>query len=257
MYFSAILAIAYRDFTRFVRDRTRVISSLVFPAVFIGILGGSFQSGLGDIGFSFITFVFLGIMAQNMFSTTAQGLVSMVTDRDSNFTQELFVAPVPRFAIVFGKIVGETAAAFVQLFGIVLIAWILGADIYFDKLLLLVPAAVLVGALGGAFGVLIMANVRSQQAASQIFTFLFFPQFFLAGVFTPINNLSPILNILSHLAPLRYGVDLLRGIYYQGNPAYHQVVSLNPWTNVLIIVILFTVMLSAGSYLFARNERNR
>ncbi len=258
MLASAILTIAYRDFMKFVRDRTRVMGSLIFPAVFIGVLGGSLQAGLsGSIGYSFITFIFLGMLAQNMFSTAAQGLVSLATERDENFTQELFVAPIPRWSIVLGKIIGESFAAFIQLFGITLLAWLLGAEIFPDKLLLLVPAALLVGLLGGAFGVLVMANIRTQQAASQLFTFVLFPQFFIGGVFTPLKSLPPVLDALSHLAPMRYGVDLMRGIYYAGTPSYEPAVAYSPLVNVAVIVFMFTVMLGLGSYLFARNERNR
>ena len=256
--FGALLTIAYRDFKKFTRDRTRVIGSLVFPAVFIGILGGSLEASIGAaIGYNFITFVFLGSLAQNMFSTTAQGLVSLATERDENFTQELFVAPVPRWLIVLGKIIGESAAAFIQLFGIVLVAALLGAEIFPERLLALLPAAILVGLLGGAFGVLIMANVRTQQAASQIFTFVLFPQFFVAGIFNPIKDLPIVLDIMSHMAPLRYGTDLMRGLYYAGTPEYDKIVAYSPLTNTAVIIAMFAVMLGVGSYLFARNERNR
>ena len=37
---NAILAIAHRDLLKFLRDRLRVVSTFIFPIVFIGILGG-------------------------------------------------------------------------------------------------------------------------------------------------------------------------------------------------------------------------
>lgn len=257
-YLNAILTVAHRDFMKFTRDRTRVISSFIFPAVFIGVLGGSLESALSaDVGYSFITFIFVATLAQNMFSTSAQGLVSLTAERDQNFTQELFVAPLPKYIIIFGKIVGESAAAFIQLFGITAIAFLLGAQMTPGQLISLIPAALLVGLLGGAFGVLVMANVKSQQAASQVFSFVFFPQFFLAGIFNPINNLPPVLDVLSHMAPLRYAVDLMRGIYYQGMPEYDKVVLASPWFNTMVIIGMFIAFLGIGSYMFARNERNR
>lgn len=255
---NATLTVAQRDFMKFTRDRTRVMSSLIFPAVFIGVLGGSLESALsGDVGYSFITFIFVATLAQNMFSTTASGLVSLASERDQNFTQELFVAPVPKYIIILGKIIGESSAAFIQLFGITAIGYLLGAQITVPQLISVIPAAFLVGLLGGSFGVLIMANVKSQQAAQQVFQFVFFPQFFLAGIFSPINNLPPILDVLSHMAPLRYAVDLMRGIYYQGMPEYDKVVLASPLFNATVIIGMFIVFLGVGSYMFARNERNR
>jgi ABC-type polysaccharide/polyol phosphate export permease len=49
------------------------------------------------------------------------------------------------------------------------------------------------------------------------------PQFFLAGVFNPINNLPPFLDIPSHLAPMRYAIDLLRDVYDGSHPDAEQI----------------------------------
>ena len=51
---------------------------------------------------------------------------------------------------------------------------------------------------GGAFGILILSNMTSQRTASQIFPFVMLPQFFLAGVFTPIHALPPVLAVAPH-----------------------------------------------------------
>ena len=87
-----------------------------------------------------------------------------------------------------------------------------------------------------------------------LFPFIFLPQFFLAGAFNPIRNLPWYLDIVSHIAPLRYAVDLIRGAYYGypnaavlGDPA---------WTSA-VIVITTVIMLSIGTLLFVRSERNR
>jgi hypothetical protein len=36
---NAILTIAFRDFSKLIRDRFRLLSSLIFPLIFIGVLG--------------------------------------------------------------------------------------------------------------------------------------------------------------------------------------------------------------------------
>ncbi len=68
MYLSALSTVAYRDFMKFLRNRPRIVFSLVFPAIFIGVLGGSFQANFGSvIGFNFVTFIFIGIWTQTLF----------------------------------------------------------------------------------------------------------------------------------------------------------------------------------------------
>src|ERR671935_259990 len=54
-----ILAIAQRDLMKLLRDRPRIVSTLVFPLLLIGILGGSLQSNLGrSVGFNFLACTF-------------------------------------------------------------------------------------------------------------------------------------------------------------------------------------------------------
>jgi len=46
---NAIWTIAYRDLLKLLRDRTRLVSSLIFPFVFVAVLGPSFQASFGDL----------------------------------------------------------------------------------------------------------------------------------------------------------------------------------------------------------------
>ncbi len=185
---NAIFTIAFRDFTKLVRDRGRLISTFIFPFVFIGILGSSLQSNLGaSSGFNFLTFTFIGVLGQTLFQSTASGLISLVEDRENDFSQEIFVSPISRYSIILGKILGETLVALTQGLGVFAFGLIFGIHISFAQLLLMLPAALVICAFGGAFGVFVLSNLSSQRAANQIFPFLIFPQYFLAGVFNPVK----------------------------------------------------------------------
>lgn len=255
---NAIATIAARDFTKFIRDRVRILATFMFPIIFIGILGGSLQSNLGkQVEYNFLTFVFIGVIGQTLFQSTAAGIISLIRDRESDFSQEMFVSPISRFSIIVGKIVGESSVSLAQVIGTVIFAFVVGVPIHFGSLLLVIPATLVVCLLGGAFGILVLANLSNQMAANQIFPFVIFPQIFLSGVFSPIKDLPPLLFFLSRIAPMTYGVDLVRGIYYWGTPEYSKIVLHNPLVNLLAIAILFTVFLSIGTFLFIRNERNR
>lgn len=255
---NAILTIALRDFTKLLRDRFRLAISFIFPIIFIGALGISLQSNIGKfIEFNYLTFTFTGVLAQTLFQSTASGIISLLHDRESDFSQEMFVSPISRYSIIFGKILGESLVALVQAIGILIFALVLSIDITVGQLILTIPAIAAACLLGGAFGTLVMATLGNQRSANQIFPFVIFPQFFLAGVFNPIKNLPFPLFIASRLAPMTYVVDFFRGLFYWGKPDYNQVVLYHPLINLMIISVLFTLMLSIGTYLFVRNERNR
>jgi ABC-2 type transport system permease protein len=258
MSLSAILAIAYRDLLKFLRDPVRIVSTLVFPAVFIGILGGSFQANLGeDAGYNFLIFTFTGVFAQTLFQSSAIGIISLIEDRENDFSQEVFVSPISRYAIIFGKILGESLVSIAQGVAIVALSLVMGVPMSGPQLLGLALVAITICLFGGSFGVLVLANLSNQRAANQVFPFIMLPQFFLAGVFTPIQVLPWYLDILSKISPMRYAVDLARGVFYAGQPDYNKVVLQGMPFNMLVIAVLFAVFLIVGTWLFVRGERNR
>jgi ABC-2 type transport system permease protein len=255
---NAITAMAYRDLMKFLRDRARVLSTLIFPFVFIGIVGGNFQASMGSgTGFDFLPFIFTGVLAQTLFQSSAMGIVSLIEDRENDFSQEIFVAPISRYSIILGKISGETLVALAQGAGILVFGFVLNVGLDVEKALLLLPVSVATCFFGGAFGVIIMSNIRTQRAANQIFPFIMLPQLFTAGVFSPMNDLPPVLSILSHISPMRYAVDLTRGVFYAGNPEAQFTVAYSPAVNLVIMSVLFVVFLVAGTYTFVKRERDR
>lgn len=255
---NAILTIAFRDLMKFLRDAPRVVATFVFPFVFIGILGGSLQSNLGaSAGFDLLLFVFTGVIGQTLFQSTAAGIISLVEDKENDFSQEIFIAPVSRFSIIFGKILGESLVAFLQVLAIIIFGLIIGIHFNLFQVISVLPFALIACLFGGAFGVIVMANLGSQRSANQIFPLIIFPQFFLSGVFSPITHLPPVLFVLSRITPMTYAVDLIRGVFYAHTPEYSKVVLHPVLFNLAIIAIFFTLFLALGTFIFVKRERER
>lgn len=255
---NAILILGQRDLLKFLRDPPRLVSTLIFPIIFIVALGGSLQSNLGDdVGYNFLIFIFTGVFAQTLFQSAAQGLISLIEDRENDFSQEIFVSPISRYSIIFGKILGESLVALTQGIVIVLFGLLIGIRLSSSQTLGLILVGIIVCLFGGAFGMMILASLNSRRAAEQVFPFIILPQFFLAGVFAPIKVLPLYLDILSHLSPLRYAVDLTRGVFYTRNPEYVQVVLQHPLFNLAVMIVMFFIFLVVGTFLFVRGERNR
>jgi ABC-2 type transport system permease protein len=255
---SAIAAIATRDFFKFLRDRSRLVLAFLVPFLLLFLLGNTLQINLGRaVGFNFIGFTFTGVLGLTIFQSSMQGLASLLDDRQNDFAQELFVAPVSRYTIIAGKILGETMVAMAQTLPLVAFALVLRVPISPGQLLLMAPVALVSCLLGASFGLLAMAAINTPQVANQIFKFLLLPQLFLAGVFNPISALPWYLAALSRLSPMRYVVDLFRDVLYAARPAYHKVVLLDPVTNLATIALMCAVFMLAGTALFVRRETNR
>jgi ABC-2 type transport system permease protein len=250
----AVAAVAQRDITKFLQDKPRILASFILPFLIVIILGNSFRDPNSE--FDYLTFVTTGVFAQTLFQSAALGLVSLLDDRDNDFSQELFVAPVSRYAIIVGKITGEALVAIVQGVGVLVVGWLIGARIPLWRLPLVFAFGVVVCLFGGAFGLLVLSTVRTRRFADQLFNFVFLPQFFLAGVFNPTENFPWYLDALSRITPMRYAVDLIRSIAYTG--AERHAVARDPFpVTAAIVTCLFVAFVAAGTTLFVRNERNR
>ncbi len=250
---SAVLTLAHRDLVKLLRDRTRIVADFSFPLIFIGILGPTLQAGFGAAaGINLLYFIFTGVLAQTVWQSSALGVISLLADREQDFSQEIFVSPISRYSIILGKILGESLVALPQAIAIVAFGVVLGVPFTVAQLAGLAAAVGVIALFGGAFGVLILSRLDTQRQANQIFPFVMLPQFFLAGVFNPIGNLPPLLDVLSKIAPMRYAVDLTRDVYYGSGVAVFDLP-----TNLAIIVAEFVIFLLVGTAGFVRAERNR
>lgn len=258
--FNAVAAICARDMARWLREwKNNLLFSFFFPVAFMGILGGTIGQNLASgIGYNYLQFVLLGMVANITIQFTMMGVTSLIEERETGFTQEIFVSPVSRYSIILGKILGASFTALPPLAIFFLVGVAMGIPLTLagiGLILLVVPVMFL---LGGALGVLVSGIFSSSpKAVDQAVIMIMFPQMFLSGALIPIGASTGVLGILSRLMPATYVVDLLRAVFYQGTPTYAKVVLYNPFVDLLVAIGLSAAFFVAGTYLFVRNERNR
>ncbi len=221
-------------------------------------LGGLLQATVGRVtGVDAITLSFTGVLAASLFQSTAAGMISIVEDRENDFSRELFIAPVSRLTLLAGKIAGESAVALSQ--GVLITAFALAIGVRLSgwQVLGLAGTGAVCCLLGAAFGLATVAALPSQRSAMQIFQFLIIPQYVLGGVLVPLNGAPRLLGDLAWAMPMRYCVDLLRAVFYAGRPGYARVVTAGAGLDVVVIVALTALLLTAGAVLFEYRERVR
>ncbi len=255
---SALLAIAQRDVIKLLRDRLRLAVNLAFPVLLIAGLGGLLQATVGKVtGLSTITLSFTGVLPAALFQSAAAGMISIVEDRENDFSRELFVAPVSRPALLAGKITGESAVAVSQGVLIVGFAVAIGVRMSAWQLLGLAGTGLACCLLGAAFGLATIAALPNQRSAMQIFQFLIIPQYVLGGVLVPLTHAPRLLADIAWLLPMRYCVELTRATFYAGLPGYHRVVAVGAGADLAVIAALTAALLAVGGALFSYRERVR
>ncbi len=211
-----IFIIWYRDILRFWRNKIRVVSGLSFPILWLLIFGNGISASLRlpIPGVKFVQFLFPGIIAQNLIFVASFAAVSILQDREFGFMKEILVAPIPRTAIAIGKVLGGATTAAIQASTILIFAPLVGIHLSLKLVLEIIPAMLLMALTLSAFGVTIVAKLKSLDSGQYIFQFVTFPLIFLSGAVFPLINLPRWLDITAKLNPVSYAVDILRRVVF-------------------------------------------
>jgi ABC-2 type transport system permease protein len=255
---NAVVTIAARDIAIALKSPFMLVSSLGLPVVMMGMLGGTLSQNMtAGLNFSYGPFMMVGMVVNMLFMNVTMSLNSLVDDHDSDFTQEMLIAPVSRYAIVIGKIFGSSFIAILSMFGVLLVGLFMGITLAWHQLLLLLLVSPLMCLAAGAVAMLLIGVIKSRQTANFATIFITMPQMFLSGALIPINNSSGVLLVLSRCLPMTYALDLMRAVVYAGTPQYTDVVLFNPAITLAAIVGLTLLFLIIGTYLFARKETSK
>jgi len=207
-----------RELVRFFRQRNRVIGALgqplLFWLLFSAGLGPSFRmpgSGEGaSIGFG--EYFFPGTVVLIVLFTSIFATISIIEDRREGFLQSVLVAPIPRWSMVLGKLLGGTLIAMIQALLFLVLGLFIG--LRFGPLELLSITALLFAlslALTG-LGFIIAWRLDSTQGFHAVMSLFLMPMWLLSGAFFP--STSGVLHWITLINPLSYGVAGLRQLLY-------------------------------------------
>lgn len=205
-YLRIIWAIAARQITRIVRRPQSLTPIFLVPTMFLVVTSGGAARAIDLPGFppveSFFQFALAGAIVQ---STMLGGLMTGITlaiDVDNGFFDRMIVAPIPRSALVIGRVLGSAAIAVFQAALYLLLGIVFGASIEGGipaVLLILVLASISSASLGG---LAVALSLRAQAQWVQgmfpivfVIIFLssaFFPRALLTGPAATIATYNPI-----------------------------------------------------------------
>jgi ABC-2 type transport system permease protein len=205
------LSLAGRELVRFWRQPNRVIGALGTPVVFWLLIGGgmagSFAGGAGE---SYIQYFFPGTLVMILLFTAIFSTISIIEDRREGFLQSVLVAPIPRGAIVLGKVLGGTALASAQGMLFLALAPLVGFSVSLPGFLLAAGLMILLSFALTAMGFCIAWWMNSSQAFHAIMNLFLMPMWFLSGALFPPQGAWAPLKWIMMANPLTYGVDGLR-----------------------------------------------
>jgi ABC-2 type transport system permease protein len=220
--FAAAWMLARREWIRFFRQRNRVTAAILQPLLFWLLFGtglkGSF-SGAGEL--DFMQFFLPGTIALIVLFTAIFATISVIEDRREGFMQSVLVAPVGRWPVLFGKVIGGSAIAWIQAVVFLMLVYLFGtASIGWTLLPMLVLLALMAIAMC-SLGMIVAWPMDSTQGFHAIMMLGLMPMWLLAGTFFPIPPLGDgastgqwILGGIMRANPLSYSMVELRRLLY-------------------------------------------
>ncbi|HTL23641.1 MAG TPA: ABC transporter permease [Mycobacteriales bacterium] len=208
----AIKIVVQRDLIRTYQDRTRFLSTLVQPVLFLFVLGAGLSSltkgATGSVDLR--TFMYPGVLATSTLFTAMFSSISIVWDREFGFLREMLVAPIRRSSIILGKALGGAIVASGQGVIVLLLGLLVDVPLGPALVLTLLGEIFLLSFTLTAFGLAIVARITQVQAVMGIMQMLLLPLSFLSGALYPLSGLPTWLGVLVRLNPLTYAVHPVR-----------------------------------------------
>jgi ABC-2 type transport system permease protein len=205
-----------REMVRFIRQRSRIIGAFASPLIFWLLLGfgvgSSFSPAAQSRTMGYQEYFFPGTVLMILLFTSIFSTISIIEDRKEGFLQAVLVAPVPRSALVLGKLLGGTSLALMQGILFMLLAPLVGIPITRIPATLVMLALVAFGLT--ALGYVIAWKMDSTQGFHAIMNVFLIPMWLLCGAVFPASGAPAWLRAVMDVNPLTYGMSVVRWSIY-------------------------------------------
>lgn len=224
-YWQCLRGIVLREWLRFVLQRTRFLSALVRPLLWLLVFAAGFRAALGisviapyDTYITYETYIVPGLACMILLFNGMQGSLAMVYDREMGSMRVLLTSPLPRAFLLVSKLLATALISLLQVYAFLAIAWWYGVQPPAWGLLAALPALLLVALLLSAMGLLLSNGIRQLENFAGVMNFVIFPLFFLSSALYPLWKMresSEWLYWLCALNPFSHAVELVRFALYE------------------------------------------
>ncbi len=235
-----------RQLKRYWRSKSRIAGSLFQPLLYMIAMGYGLgavfaKAGQGD----YLDFLVPGIVGMNIIFTSMFSGMDVIWDRQFGFLKEMLVAPLSRYSIMIGRTVGTATIATGQGFVVMLLALLIGFRMPVAAAIPAILIMFLISLLFTALSTMIGSLLKDMQGFQAVMNFLIMPLFLLSGALYPLSGLPKILQVITNLDPLSYGIDAMRAILINTS-------TFSLGTDILVLSGFTAVFLFLGGYFFKK-----
>ncbi|MQY43183.1 ABC transporter permease subunit [Epibacterium sp. SM1969] len=222
--FTALHAIILREALRFVRQRGRFIAALVRPLVWLIVFAAGFRAALGlsitppyQTYITYEIYIVPGLCGMIILFNGMQSALSLVYDREMGSMRLLLTSPLPRWWLLFCRLIAASVISILQVYTFLLIAALYGIRLPWEGYILVLPALIFSGLTLGALGLMLSSLIRQLENFAGVMNFVIFPMFFLSSALYPLWKMaesSELLHDICAVNPFTHAVELIRFALY-------------------------------------------
>lgn len=264
---NTVFALWKRGLKAFVRNRTGMIFSLIFPFFFVYVFGAVFKN---DFIENPIAYMLSGVIITTVFESSLNLASSTVDDMVSGFMKEVLVSPARRVAVAAGQLLSAATVATVEGILILFIGLFIGIRFTsWTTPVYIICAMISVGLVFSCVGLYLATIVRSGQTFQIIKTAVTMPLTFLSGAYLPLDMLPDTLRFIAYINPMTYATAFFRMIVLEksGLPTADLIkeglaIKINgfvvtPFLSFLIIAVIGLIFLILSTNSFIKTDFSR
>ena len=207
---NTVFALWKRGLKAFIRNRTGLIFSLIFPFFFVYVFGAIFKN---DFIENPIAYMLSGVIITTVFESSLNLASSTVDDMVSGFMKEVLVSPAKRIAVAMGQLLSAATVATLQGILILIIGLFIGIKFTtWTTPIFILFAMIFVGLAFSGVGLFLATIVRSGQTFQIVKTAVTMPLTFVSGAYIPISMLPGALKYVAYMNPMTYATAFFRMI---------------------------------------------
>ena len=239
-YFSALFGLIIREISKFSKQKGRLFSSIVRPALWLFVFAAGVGSAKGiDPGIinfyptqniNYFEYITPGLLGMVLLFSGMQSSLSMVYDREMGVMKILLTTPLPRWFILFSKLLAGTILSVLQAYCFLIICLpIINFNTTFVTefygWIIAFPFIILFGLMLGSLGLLLSVYIKQLENFAGTLNVVIFPMFFISSALYPlwrlIDNDAIFVWYLAKINPFTYGVEMIRAaslgkFYFEG-----------------------------------------
>lgn len=207
---NTVFALWKRGLKAFVRNKTGLVFSLIFPFFFVYVFGAIFKT---DFIENPIAYMLSGVIITTVFESALNLASSTVDDMVSGFMKEVLVSPAKRVYVALGQLLSAATVSTLQGILILVIGLFIGIKFTNWKTpFLVLLSMIFIGIVFSGVGLFLATKVRNGQTFQIVKTAVTMPLTFLSGAYIPIAMLPGSLRFVAYFNPMTYATAFFRMI---------------------------------------------